>query len=97
MVCTIARVLFIECSPYLCVSFKIVNYGGRRGNAVQALARWRHLVASCEARGVLHWAMHPTSHRCICMAIKIASNLPTFFIVADNSHEQLVITMYHSC
>jgi hypothetical protein len=31
---------------------KNVNHGGRQGNAVQALDRWRHPVASCEARDV---------------------------------------------
>jgi hypothetical protein len=53
--------------------FEIVNHGGRQGNTVQALAQWRHLVASHEATDVLHWAMCPASHRRIRMAIKIAS------------------------
>jgi hypothetical protein len=65
-------------------SAKIVNYGSRRGNAnaMRALARWQHPVpvASSEAQDVLHRVMHPASHRRIRMAIKIASNLPAFFI-----------------
>jgi hypothetical protein len=54
------------------VSFEIVDHGGRRGNKARALAQWRHLVALHEATDVLHWAMHPASHRRICMAIEIA-------------------------
>jgi hypothetical protein len=50
----------------------------------QALARWRHPVASSEALDVLHLAMCPASNRRICMAIEIASNSPTFFIVVDS-------------
>jgi hypothetical protein len=55
------------------VSFKIVEHGGRRGNTLRALARWWHLVALHEATDVLHWAMRPTLHRRISMAIEIAS------------------------
>jgi len=51
---------------------------------VQALAQWWHPVASSEALDVLHWAMHPTSYRSIRMAIEIASDLPTFFVVVDS-------------
>jgi hypothetical protein len=54
-------------------SFKIVNHGGRRGNTACALAQWQHLVALHEAMDVLHWAMHPASHRRIRMAIEMAS------------------------
>jgi hypothetical protein len=50
----------------------------------QALAQWRHPVASSEALDVLHWAMCSASYRRICMAIEIASNLPTFFVVVDS-------------
>jgi hypothetical protein len=32
---------------------------------------------------VLHRAMHPASYRRICMAIKIASDLPAFFVVIN--------------
>jgi len=41
----------------LCVLFENVNNGGRRGDTAQALARWRHPVASSEALDVLHRAM----------------------------------------
>jgi hypothetical protein len=40
-------------------------------------------VASSKALDVLHWAMHPASHRRIRMVIKVASELPAFFVVAD--------------
>jgi hypothetical protein len=62
---------------------KINDLGGRRGNTVQALAHWRHPVASSKAWDVLHWAMRPASYHCICMANKIASNLPSFFVVVN--------------
>jgi hypothetical protein len=60
---------------------KFVYHGGRQGDTAQALAQWRHPVASSEALDVLHPAMHPVLYRCICMAIEIASNLPAFFVV----------------
>jgi hypothetical protein len=44
----------------VCIVFshtKDDDHGGHRGNTAQALARWQHLVASCEATVVLHWAM----------------------------------------
>jgi len=50
----------------------------------QALAWWRHPVASSEALDVLHRAMRPNLYRHIRMAIKIASNLPAFFFVVDS-------------
>ncbi len=59
---------------------KINDLGGRWGNAVQALARWRHPVASSKAWGVLHRAMHPALYRRIRMAIEIASYLPAFLV-----------------
>jgi hypothetical protein len=62
---------------------KIYDLGGPRGNAVQALARWRHPVASSKAWDVLHWAMLPALYRRIRMAIEIASCMPAFFGV-DN-------------
>jgi hypothetical protein len=40
-------------------------------------------VASSEALDVVHWAMHPKLYRHIHMAIKIASNLPAFFVVIN--------------
>jgi len=55
----------------------------RRGDVMQALAQWQHPVASSEARDVLYQAICPQSHCRIRMAIKIASNLPAFFIVFD--------------
>jgi len=64
----------------LCVLFEFVNQGGRRGDTAQALARWRHPVASIEALDVLHWAMCPASYRCIAIAIEIVIDLPAFFV-----------------
>jgi hypothetical protein len=37
-------------------------------------------LASIEALVVLHWAMHPASHRRIRMVVKIVVNLPAFFV-----------------
>jgi hypothetical protein len=68
----------------VCVSFKFVEHGGLRGNTAQALARWRHLVASNEALAVLHWAMCPVLYRRICIAIEIARNLPAFVVAIDS-------------
>jgi len=65
-------------------STKIVDHGGRRDNAMRALARWQHPVASIEARDVLHWTMRPASHRHNRMAIEIASNPPA--VVAHYHH-----------
>jgi hypothetical protein len=64
----------------LCVLFEIPDHGGRRGNTAQALAQWRHPVASNEALDVLYRAMRPASYRCIVMAIEIAIDLPAFFV-----------------
>jgi hypothetical protein len=47
---------------------------------VQALARWRHPVASSEALDVIHRAMRPASYHCIAMAIEIAIDLPASFV-----------------
>jgi hypothetical protein len=66
-----------------CVSFKFVNHGSHLGNTAQALDQWHHPVASSEALDVPHWAMRLAVYRRICMAIKIASNLPTFVVVVD--------------
>jgi hypothetical protein len=68
----------------LCVFNVFVNHGGRWGNTVQALARWRHSVASSVAQDVLHWAMRPASYRRIRMVIKITSTFPAFFVVVDS-------------
>jgi hypothetical protein len=62
---------------------EFVNHGGRRGDTVQAPARW-HPVAQSEALGVLHQAMRPALYRCIHMAIEIASNSPAFFVVTNS-------------
>jgi len=64
----------------LCVLFEIVDHGGRRGNMAQALAQWRHPVASSEALDVLHRAMRLTSYRCIAVAIEIVVDLPAFLL-----------------
>jgi hypothetical protein len=64
----------------LCVLFEFVDHGGRRGYTAQALARWRHPVASSEALDVLHRAMRPASYRCIAMASEIVVDLPAFFV-----------------
>jgi hypothetical protein len=65
-------------------STEIVDHGGRRGDAMRALARWRHPVASSEALDVLHRAIHPASYHRIRMAIEIASDLPAFFVIANS-------------
>ena len=64
--------------------FEIVDHGGRRGNTAQALARWRHPVASSEALDVLDWEISPASYRCIDMAIEIAIDSPAFFVAVDS-------------
>jgi hypothetical protein len=65
-------------------STKIVDHGGRRGDAMRALAQWRHPVASSEALDVLHRAIRPASYRRIRIAIKITSDLPAFFVIANS-------------
>ncbi len=50
----------------------------------QALAQWRHPVASNEALDMLYRAMRPVSYRCIAMAIEIAIDLPAFFVAVDS-------------
>jgi hypothetical protein len=66
------------------VSFKIVNHGGRQGNMVCALARWRHLVASHEAKDALHRAMCIAPYPPGGMVIKIVIDLATFFVNVDS-------------
>jgi hypothetical protein len=68
----------------LCVLVKFVDHGGHQGNTAQALARWRHPVASSEALYVLYWSMRPALYRCIAMAIEIAIDLPAFFVAVDS-------------
>jgi hypothetical protein len=41
-------------------------------------------VASSEALDVLQWAIRPASYRCIATAIKIAGDLPAFFVAIDS-------------
>jgi hypothetical protein len=73
---------------------EILDRGHCRGNRAQALAQWRHSVASNEALDVLHQAMCPASYRHIRMVIKITSNLLAFFVsssfiaptTVDNKH-----------
>jgi hypothetical protein len=83
--------VLLECFYF----FEIINHGGRWGNMAQALTQWRHLVASHEATDALHWAMHPISHRCIRMAIEIASVSHVFFVIVDFivCHNQKLKTM----
>ena len=37
-------------------STEFIDPGGHRGDAMQALAQWRHPMAPSEARDVLYWA-----------------------------------------
>jgi hypothetical protein len=62
---------------------KINDLGGRQGDTARALARYHHPLASSEALYVRYWAMHHALYRRIRMAIKIASNLPDFFVAVD--------------
>jgi hypothetical protein len=61
-------------------STEIVDHGGRRGDVMRALARWRHPVAPSEALDVLHRSICPALYRRIPMAIKIVVDLPEFFV-----------------
>jgi hypothetical protein len=60
-------------------STKIVDHGGRRGNAMRALARWQNPLASSEALVVLHRAMRPALHCRIRMVVEMVADLPAFF------------------
>jgi hypothetical protein len=51
-------------------------------DAMRALARWRHQLASSEALVVLHRAMRPASHRRIRIVVEIVVNLPAFFVAS---------------
>ncbi len=81
--CTVSCYLKIVFVIVLCVFNKFVDHDGRRGNTAQALARWQHPVASCEALDVLHRAMCPASHSRIRMVIEVARDSPAFFVIAD--------------
>jgi hypothetical protein len=61
-------------------STEIVDHGGRHGNAMRALAWWRHPLASSEALVVLHWAMRPALHRRIRVVVEIVVNLSALFV-----------------
>jgi hypothetical protein len=67
-----------------CVFNVFVDHGNHWGNSAQALAQWRHPVASSAARDVLHWAMRLASYRCIDMLIEITSTSPAFFAVINS-------------
>jgi hypothetical protein len=68
----------------LCCFNKFVDHGGRLGNMMRALNRWRHPVALSEALDVPYRAMRPASYRCIVMAIEIAIDSPEFFVAVDS-------------
>ena len=68
----------------MCVLFEFFDHGGRWGNMAQALAQRRHSVALNEALDILYGAMRPAFYRCITMAIKIAIDLPAFFVAVDS-------------
>ncbi len=70
--------MFCWCFVFLT---NIVDHGGRRGNAMQALAQWQHPLASREALVVLHQAMHP-AHCRIRMVVEIVVDLPAFFVAS---------------
>jgi hypothetical protein len=61
---------------------EIVDHGGRRGDAIRELARWRHPLASIESLVVLHRAMRPASHRRIRRVAEILVYLPAFFVAS---------------
>jgi hypothetical protein len=62
-------------------STEIVDHGGRRGDAMRALARCQHQLASSEALTVLHQEMRPASHR-HSMVVEIVVDLPAFFVAS---------------
>ena len=80
---TIQKVMLVQCSLKSWFCNKLADHGGRRGYVAQALTQWRHSVASSEALDVLHRMMHPALYSRICMAIKIASILPAFFVMVN--------------
>ncbi len=69
---------------------KFVDHGSRHGDVAQALAQWRHPVASSETQDVFYQGMHPTLYQHIRMVIKITSNFPAFLVFVD-----FVVT--HNC
>jgi hypothetical protein len=69
----------------LCVLFGFFDHGPWRppGDTNQALARWRHPLASSEAVDMIHWSTRSVSYRYIAMAIDIAIDSPAFFVAVD--------------
>ena len=63
-------------------STEIVDHGGRRGDAMRALARCQHQLASSEALTVLHQEMRPALHHRIRMVVEIVVDLPAFFVAS---------------
>ncbi len=55
--------------------------GSHQDNTEQVVARWRHLVALMEALDLLHRMMHTVSHHHTTIAIEMASNGGTSFVV----------------
>ena len=55
------------------------DHGGRRGDTVRIIARWRRSVAPHEALVVLYQAMRSESQRRIRMVIEIAGETSVFF------------------
>jgi hypothetical protein len=70
---------------------KFDDLGSHCGNTAQALAQWRHPVASSEAQDVRHWVMRPALHRHIYMAINMASNSSTWL----STRPAIVMYFYH--
>ena len=57
--------------------------GGCQGNKDWVVTLWRHSEASGIALDMLHWAMRSVSHRCISMAIEMASGQGALFPIVD--------------
>jgi hypothetical protein len=55
------------------------DHGGHRGYMVHVLSQWQRPVALREALVMLHWAMHTTLHRRMCVAIKTSSKPCVFY------------------
>ncbi len=72
-------------------SAKIIDHGGRCGNAMRARAQWWHPVALSEAQDVLYWAMCPPSHRRICMAIENAVFVINFVVTITIAKDLVMV------
>jgi hypothetical protein len=66
----------------LCFRPKSPTMAAAAAIKMQALARWRHPLASSEVLVVLHRAMRPASHCRIRMVGEIFVNLPAFFVAS---------------